>query len=1059
MHHSSDRLTPARAAIIALLATVCLTPSRLVAQASTVISGRVVTEGGVPLADVSVLLASQSVGSVTKADGSYAFTMPAVQRGTAVVTARRIGYKAVSQTVTLTGTPVRADFTLVAQPTQLTGMTVTALGILADKSTVGTSQQTVTSEELTRTQANSVIGAMSGKVSGVVINQSGSIGGSTRIVIRGAGSILGENQPLFVLNGIPISNAGFSTASASGGRDYGTALSDLSPDDIASMTVLKGPNAAALYGSRAANGAVVITTRSGLGAAEGTHFTFVSRLTFDDASVLPTYQNRYGQGFGGDFRYVDGSGSGTNDGADESWGPRLDGRLIDQFSGKAQPWVAQPDNVANFFRGGTTVSNTINVSAAGRGMGVRFSLTRDDITGIVPNSALQRTSGTVSGNVTVNKWLDVDASLLFSSGKGRNRPENGYTEGNPFMGFTWFGRQVDLGLLKRQYYNENSVYGLKDGSLFNWNLNYHRNPYWQQYENPAQDTRDRLTGQVSARYRPTSWLSGLVRAGTDGYRFSTDERFAPGNIDRADASFEGGFTSSTSRARETNVEGILTARRTFGTLDVTVNGGGNFRRNETYGVNYSTRGLLMPDIYNLANAGITPTVTNAETRTAVNSAYGSAVLTLRNLWTVEVTGRNDWSSTLPKENASYFYPSVNSSLVLSDLWPAVGRGPVLSYLKVRGGVAGVGSDAGAYLLQTLYNGSSAKFGGRPLFTLSDVSANPKLRPERTRSEEVGVDAAFARNRVTLEATYFRKLTRDQIIPLTVSPTTGFTAVTINAGQISNRGVEALVSWRVLEPRAGLQWTMSVNFARVRSRVDALQEGLTTIIVASEWGANIEARQGLPYGTLFGYGYERDSATGERLIVDGLPVPAAEKSVLGNVNPDWVGGWTNQFRYGRWQLSTLLEVQHGGENFSVGNWWGTYAGTLSNTLVGREVDWDDPGVVAKGIDAATGAPNAVRVTANEYHHSVYPIHEAAVFSTGFAKLRELRLGYDVSPAAARRLRLSAINVALVGRNLFTWTRFPNYDPENSASSGNGAKGFDMGIVPTLRTFGFNVSLTP
>lgn len=1033
--------------------------STALAQSTSTISGRVVDQVGTPIADASVAVSVPAVSTRSKPDGRFSLTVPMRNGGPVVVTARRLGFQPASRTIALRADGVTVDFTLQSQPTQLSGMTVTALGILAEKSTVGTSQQTVTADELTRTQANSVIGALSGKVSGVVINQSGNMGGSTRIVIRGAGSIRGQNQPLFILDGIPISNAGFSTASASGGRDYGTALSDLSPDDIASMTVLKGPNAAALYGSRAANGAVVITTRSGRSAAEGTHFNFVSRMTFDAPAVLPSYQNRYGQGFGGAFAYLDGAGSGTNDGADESWGPQLDGRLIDQFSGKAQPWVAHPDNVSSFFRNGNTASNSINVTAAAKGMGVRLSLTRDNLTGVVPNSALERTSGTVSGSVAVNPKLDVSGSLLFSNGKGRNRPENGYTEGNPLMSFTWFGRQVDLAQLKQQYYNQNSVYGLEDGSLYNWNFNYHRNPYWQQYENPANDTRDRLTGQLSATYRPVPWLSALVRAGSDGYRFTTEEHFAAGNIDNADASFAGGFTSATSRARESNIEGILSTQRAIGALDITLNAGGNLRRNEGYSVNFSTSGLLIPGIYNLSNAGITPNIGNSEAHTAVNSAYGSAVLTLRRLWTVEVTGRNDWSSTLPKENASYFYPSINSSLVVSDLWPAIARGKTLSYLKVRGGVARVGSDAGAYLLRTLYFGSSAKFAGQPLFSLSSVSANPALKPERTRSAEVGVDAAFAGNRVTVEATYFVKATRDQIIPLTVSPTTGFTATTINAGQISNRGFEVLASWHVLQPRTGLQWTTSLNFAKVRNRVDALKEGLTTIVIGSEWGANIEARQGLPYGTLFGYGYERDSATGQRLLVDGLPIPSTSKSVLGNVNPDWVGGWTNQLRLGRWQLSALLDVQHGGENFSVGNWWGTYAGTLSNTLAGREVDWDNPGVVAKGIDAATGQPNTVRVTAEEYNHAIYPIHEAGIFNTGFAKLREARLSYDVPPAAARRLKLSALNVALVGRNLFTWTRFPNYDPENSAGSGNGSKGFDMGILPTLRSFGFNVSLTP
>lgn len=1054
-----NRLTRAMSAVAVALAIVAGQSSPAMAQRSTVITGRVMSEAGAPIEGASVTIPTTRFGTQSKADGSFTLIVDASVTGTQQVMARRIGFRMQQKSVTIVGGAASVDFALAAQASQLTGVTVTALGILAEKTTIGTSQQTLTGDELVRTQTPSVLSSLSGKVSGVTINQTGNIGGSSRIVIRGAGSILGENQPLFIVDGMPVSNAGFSTASAGGGRDYGTAAADINPDDIASLTVLKGPNAAALYGSRASNGAVVITTKTGRGGVEGTRFSFTSRMTTEMPSVLPDYQNKYGQGFVGEFQYVDGAGSGVNDGADESWGPKLDGRLIDQFHGKAQPWIAHPDNVKNYFQNGSTVSNNISVSTAAKGMGARLSLTKDNTKGLVPNSSLNKLSGSLAASAAVNSKLTVNGSLQYAQTNGMNRPENGYTEGNPLMSFTWFGRQVDIQSLKNKYYNTASPYGFADGSLYNWNDNYHRNPYWQQYENPAPDSRDRVTAQLSADYAFTPWLSGIVRGGSDSYRFTREERFAAGNIDRASASYNGGFTSFNERAKETNFEGILTARRTYGKFDFTVNAGGNLRKNDRFNDAFSTSGILVPGIYNLANAGITPSFSNSEAHSAVNSAYGSAIATFNRYLTVEVTGRNDWSSTLPKENASYFYPSVNGSLVVSDLFPSITRNGVLSYLKLRGGLAKVGSDAGPYQLATLYNGSSSKFGGLPLYTLANTSANAALKPEQTTSSEGGVEVSLFDERLTIDATYFLKLTRDQILPLTIAPATGFSATTINAGQISNRGIEAMITARPVRLANGFQWTTAVNYSRIRNKVDVLAPGLTTVTITGQWGTNLEAREGQPYGTLFGYGFKRDSASGEILLSDGMYQRASVKSVLGNVNPDWVGGWSNEFRFKNYALSFLLDVRQGGENFSIGNWWGTYAGVLSNTLKGREVDWNKPGLVAKGIDAATGKANTVVVTAEDFNHSQYPIAEAAIYSTAFVKLREMRLSYDVPVRYTAKLNLREMNVALVGRNLFTWTSFPNFDPENSSSALNGGQGFDMGALPTMRSFGLNFTITP
>jgi TonB-linked SusC/RagA family outer membrane protein len=1057
MSHRLSRFFYASAAALALV--VCASAT-VFAQGATVITGRVTNRAaGTPISGATVLVDGTQIGTITNEQGQYSLTVPAGRVGSVNLTARLIGYRAMRQPVTLVGGRTVADFALQAQPTQLTEVVVTALSQQREKATLGTAQQTVSAEDLTRTQSVNVISAMSGKVAGLQISQSGNMGGSTRIVIRGAGSILGNNQPLFIVDGVPIANTNLSTATAGGGRDYGSAISDLNMDDVASVTVLKGPNAAALYGSRASNGAVVITTKNGRDQAKGTRFSFTSRATYDTPSLLPTYQNSYGQGFGGDFQYVDGAGGGVNDGADESWGPKLDGRLIDQFQGKQQPWVAHPNNISNFFRSGSTISNNLNVSSSFDQGGARFSLTKDDTRGIVPNSSLSKLAGSLSANATIKEKLNLSGSLNYTQNAALNRPENGYTEGNPLMSFTWFGRQVDTDLLKAQYYNTNSPYGFADGSLFNWNDNYHRNPYWQQYMNPAPDSRDRVIAQASANYEFTPWLSGQVRGGGDEFRFTREQQFAAGNIDNASASFNGGFTNANLRNREANVEGLLTAKKSVGMFDLSANWGGNHRRNDQYQSGYSTTGILVPGIYNLANAAITPTVTNAEFHSAVNSTYGSAVATVNRVLTVEVTGRNDWSSTLPKENASYFYPSVSSSLIVSDLFPAISNNGFLTYLKLRGSWARVGSDADPYQLQTLYNGNSAKFNGSALYTLDDKSANAGLKPEQTTGKEGGVEFSLYDDRITFDGSYYSKATRNQIIPLTIAPATGFTQTVINAGQISNRGWEASVTAKPIKMRNGFQWTTTVNYNQNKSRVDELQEGLTLInIPGGQWSTNLQARVGEPYGQLFGPAFLRDSASGQLLLSGGLPQRGPSK-VVGNVNPIWTGGWSNEFRYKSFALNMLLDVRRGGSAFSIGNMWGTYAGILDESLKGREVDWNKPGLVIQGIDAATGQANTTNVTSEDYRHSIYPVVEPYIFNSGFVKLRETRLSWEVPSRLAARARVSQMTLAFVGRNLLTWTDYPNYDPENATNAGNAGQGFEMGALPTTKSLGINLTITP
>jgi outer membrane receptor protein involved in Fe transport len=579
-----------------------------------------------------------------------------------------------------------------------------------------------------------------------------------------------------------------------------------------------------------------------------------------------------------------------------------------------------------------------------------------------------------------------------------------------------------------------------------------------QLDNPEADGRDRVIASANATYQFLPWLKGLARFGTDTYRQNIDIKWAQGNLVWADPSYAGGFNFANFRATETTADGILTANHTFGRFELTGNFGGTMSRTNRASNSVTTAGISVPGIYNVSNAAIAPTLANSETHLGVNSTYGSAVMTYNGYFTLEATGRNDWSSTLPKANASYFYPSFSTSLIVSDWLPATKVGG-LTYLKLRGGHAQVGAPADPYALQTTYTGSSNKFGSLPLFSLGNNIANSNLKPERTTGDEGGLEAAFGDDRIVFEGTYYNKITKDQIINLTVAPATGFSSVSINAGQISNRGLEASLTMRPLKNPRGLTWASTFNFAKNRSRVDALSDSLKTVILGSSWSVNVEARKGEPYGALFGSPYKRDSTTGQLLLRNGLPqADVAHRRVLGNYNPDWIGGWSNDFSYKRVGFSFLFDIRKGGQIFSSGNMFATYSGVLASTVHGREVAWDNPGLVVAGIDEKTKQANSTNVTAEDYYQSLYGIHEAFVSDAGFIKLREMRLSYAFSPRFASLVKVKAAGISLIGRNLWMHTKFPNFDPESAYSSGN-VQGFDFASTPTTRSIGLNLTITP
>jgi len=1035
------------------MTTTCLVlgTSQVWAQ-DRVISGTVTSDAGKPLAGVIVSVKGTNVRAVTDENGRYTITVPT--GGSRLVFS---GASVAQEEAAISGSSVNVQLT--PQAVELEGLVVTALGITQQQRAVGTSVQSVTGEDLTRAPEANFVSALSGKVAGVSVTNAGPQGGSSRIVIRGAASISGNNQPLFVVDGVPIDNAspritgshGNGTRGA-GNLDYGNAAADINPNDIESISVLKGPNAAALYGARAANGAIIITTKSGR-STRGLGITASTNITTETPLRLPEYQNQYGQGYGGEFDYVNGRGGGKNDGVDESWGPPCDGRPIRQFfsNGQPAPFVCHPDNVRAFFETGRTVANNVALSVNADRANGRLSITDMRTDGMLPGLELGRFTGAFNGGLRLGDRLSSDASVQYIRNEGENRPGVGYQGSNPMQQFVWYGRTVDTKLL-REYRRE-------DGSQFNWNYNYFNNPYWLAYENRNHDNRDRLVGNVAFNYEITDWLTGSIRSGTDVYTEFRQRGYTQGLVGLPYA-VQGGLHEQDLYHQETNSSFMLTADRGL-TSDISLqaNVGGNRRYSRDRDTYRGTNRLTVDRLFNIGNSAITPTVEESTYEKQINSLYGQAQFGFRNFLFMELTGRNDWSSTLPDESNSYFYPSVSGSFVFSDAFPSLLSG-ALSYGKVRAGWARVGNDADPYQLASTYLAGTA-WAGAPAYSYPNRLANAELRPEETTSVEVGTEIRFFDNRLGLDVTAYRSETVNQILPVQVSATSGFSERVLNAGKISNRGVEVMATVVPVRLGNGFEWEVTANYARNKNQVEELYGDLQTLVLGTYWGLNVEARKGEPYGVLFGNSFKRDEAGNVIVGANGLPI-WGDRKVLGKYDPDWTGGLTNTFRYGGLDFSVLVDTKQGGNVFSVTNMFGAYAGILPETVEGRCGGPNLPacathGMIVKGV-TESGQPNTTRVNAQSYWPYLFQLHEPFVYDASFVKLREVRLGFNVPGAMTNRLRLGSMNVALVGRNLGLWTDMPHIDPETSFDASN-VQGLEFGQIPTARSFGINISVTP
>jgi TonB-linked SusC/RagA family outer membrane protein len=1040
------------------------------------ITGTVKDAGGA-LSDVSVVVEGTNVGTHTDKNGSFSISVPM----NAKLVLSFIGY--VTKKVPVTAQN-NYDILLEHEEQKLDEVVVTAFGIRREKNTLPYAAQQISGDDVNKTRVSNVASGLSGKISGLQITQGNGIGGSVNVVIRGSKSLTGNNQAMFVVDGVPIdnnnSNSG-SQRSGSGGYDYGNAAADINPDDIQSINVLKGAAASALYGSRAANGVVMITTKR---AKRGLGVTINSGTVIGtiDKSTYVKYQKEYGAGrsdpYDKDgFLYFDVNGDGQKDlvvptFAPRSWGTKFDPNLMvyhwDAFDPaspnfrKSKPWVAAANGPETFFETSVSTNNSVYVDGASDKGSFKLGYTRNIESGIVPNSRISKNILNFGSSYKMTERLTASASANYSKIDGRGRYGTGYDGGrNVNVNLRQFGEvNVDMKEQKDAYFRnrKNITWSWADPStpagLVPASYN---NMYWTVYENYETDTRTRIFGNVSLNYNVTDWLNILGRVSVDTYNEFQEERNAVGSIgipsySRFDRSYN-----------ETNYDLLATVDKQLSeNIKLNALAGINLRKNTISSVYSSTAGgLIVPGLYSVANSrGTIPAPIETYQPKAVDGYFGGVTLSYQDFLTLDGTVRRDRSSTLPADANAYNYYAISGSWVfqhhLKDLnW--------LSSGKLRANYATVGNDAPWGSIANLYDKPNP-FGNYLLFSLPSTQNNSNLKPEKTISKEIGLEMSFLKNRIGFDASYYHTNTVDQIIPVAVSTSTGYSSKFINAGDIQNKGIE--VSLFVAPVRVkNFSWNVNANFTRNRNKVISLYNDSKNLQIGSfQGGVSLNATLGQPYGTLQSITHER--VNGQKLVnANGLYVmTTTTTNVIGNVNPDWFGGVFNTFKYKNLSLGFLVDVRKGGDVFSLDMYYGQASGILPESVGLNDLGNPKRNSVATGGGeilpgvTADGKANTKRVTINSNNSYVLPQSEFS-YDASYIKLRELSLSYSLSQKVLAKVKnyVKGVDFSIIGRNLWLIHKnLPYADPEENLSSGN-IQGYQSGAYPTSRTIGLNVKV--
>lgn len=1011
------------------------------------LAGKVTSSDSEPLPGVTISLTQDgraARNAITDGNGIYVFSDV---EGKGSLTFTHIGFKKVA--ITFSGPGIR-DVVLENEGILIDSVVVTALGIQRKAKALSYSQQGVDANTLNETRSPNFLDAISGKVAGVQVIPAGLNTGSSGIIIRGNSSITGNNQPLFIVDGMPIDNE-----MNEGSIDYGNNAANLNPEDIQDMQVLKGPNAAALYGSRAANGVILITTKKG---GNKLKVDFNSGIMFQTLTEFPEYQNAYGVGTSFYIDNVSGNTIPTGVRNYRSWGSPMMGQPYYAINGELKPYLPQPDNVKDFYTTATLATNTIGLETGNANNMLRFSYTNYYGSSVVKGFNINKKhSINLRVNNRISKNILFDTKINYIKDIVNNRQYGNNNGRNPANLYTHMARSTDLDELIPY---KDPITGKEVGTHRNFS-----NPYWVINENPNQDVRDRIIASINPEVIIAPGIKFMGRAGADifwwtGYEFN--------NIGSVIASNPDGFLRLfDQRQQNYNVEGLLNFNRNFGDFSLVANIGAN-----QFGNNYERReqrinSLLQPGLINISNAKEYPINSQTRRQKKINSVYASASVGYKNFAFIDVTGRNDWSSTLPPEHNSYFYPSFGGSLVITDALDL--KSSLLSFAKIRASYAVVGNDTDPYRLEQVFS-LAGLLEGTPLAYPLTTLNNASLKPEKTASFEAGIDLRFFRNRLLLDATYYKSSTTNQILTAQLPSSSGYQTRIYNAGQIDNSGIELMVTGKIIDAKK-LTWESSLNYSKNKSLVVSLIPGVPRFQLRNYSSyIYVFAEEGKPYGNLRGLGVARDEQ-GRMLLEDGgglfMKNPDAE---FGSSMPDWLAGWSNTVRYKGFDLRVLLDMKQGGIMYS-----GSYSRMLTNgvaaeTLYGRDDYYKHTIIFGEtGSEISGGAvwdayyqdgTKNNRVQSPQSYEYVRPnFAEFVIFDASYLKLREIAFGYTIPSRLLAKKMVKSARFSLSGRNLAILHRNTplGIDPEAVSTAGNG-QGIENGALPPNAIYGFNIRLT-
>ena len=998
-----------------------------------------------PMPGVNVLIQGTTTGKTTDVGGNYSISVP---NNNSVLVFSFISYT--SQQIPV-GDKTVIDVMLVSASTQLGEIVVTAFGIQKEKKALTYAAQNVATADVVQARELNVANALSGKVAGIdIIKSNSGVGSPTRVVLRGNRSISGNNQPLYVVDGSPINNDASTPDTENGGVAGGDGISNINPEDIESITVLKGPSATALYGTRANNGAIIIVTKKGA-PRKGLGVEYSLNYSVETPVILTKMQNVYGQGSAGSYFK----------GSEFDWGAKMDGTQVAHWTpnvnspnyGTTYPYVAHPNNEKDFFQLGTNMSNSLGLTAGSENLQAYFSATNTHSTGIIPGNNLDRNNFNLRVSGKLGKVLNFDSKITYFHQQVNNPVSTGDDFANPMRAILRQPSNISNDQAKDYQYYDNS--GALLQNYWNPHSNGGENPYWLINRIPRADTRDRVLSVNSLKYDIATGLSLMVRTSID---FIYDNSISKRYNDTYTIADRGKYYVSNSNNSEMNNDFLLNYNHNI-TPDFSLNvsGGGNMLIQKSYYLNTDNGDLLKPDLFTVANASALIANEGGATK-KLNSLYAFATLGYKNYLFLDITGRNDWSSTLPSTSWSYFYPSVGLTWVASDMIKSLPGW--FTFAKLRASIAQVGNDTDPYRLDPIYNFGTG--GALGFATRNGTQPAANLKPELTTSKELGMDIRFFRNKVGLDFTWYRSNSKNQLLTVPLPSPSGYDNQFINAGNIQNTGWEGTLNLKPLDGQ--LTWDIAFNFSHNKSLVVSLSEGLTSYVIRGRsWMTTVKVVEGHEFGDIYTRGFLRNAA-GDVLVngSTGLPLLTPGQSLpMGNYNPNMLAGMRNSFTYKEFDFSFLIDARFGGDVFSFTEANLASDGFSDYTLQGRE------GFVVKGVvqtldasgNVVSETPNTQSVTSEAYWQILggrnTPVGEVFKYDGTNVRVREALLGYT---KALPNFFIKNVRIGIFGQNLFfIVNKAKRLDPNLMVGNTNiqGTEGFGL---PGTRTIGMNLKLT-